>query len=160
MASHQRNSFKIPYAGIDRQNGLSILYGLRGDYSVIFGIQNPVLQYAADPDGFNNYHSLLLNLVKVLGEGYIVQKQDVFCRKRYQGKPAREFLQQKYHEHFEGREYAVLNTYLIITRQVKRNAFYVFDQKALNEFKQAVLKTNDLLTGAGIIIPKPHQANC
>jgi conjugation system TraG family ATPase len=150
MASHQKNSFELPYAGIDRVNGLSILYGLRGDYSVIFKIKNPVLQYAADPDGYNSYHNLLLNLVKILGEGHIIQKQDVFCRKQYKGKPAPEFLQQKYHEHFEGREYTAICTYLVITRQVKRNAFYVFDQKALNEFKQSVLKTNDLLTGAGI----------
>ena len=150
MASHQKNSFELPYAGIDDHNGLSLLYGLRGDYSVIFKIQNPVLQYAADPDGYNSYHGLLLNLVKILGEGYIIQKQDVFCRKQYKGKPAAEFLQEKYHEHFEGREYTAIYTYLIITRQVKRNAFYVFDQKALNEFKQAVLKTNDLLSGAGL----------
>jgi conjugation system TraG family ATPase len=150
MASHQKNSFELPYAGIDHHNGLSLLYGLRGDYSVIFKIQNPVLQYAADPDGYNNYHGLLLNLVKILGEGYILQKQDVFCRKEYKGKPAPEFLQEKYHQHFEGREYTAIYTYLIVTRQVKRNAFYVFDQKALNEFKQAVLKANDLLSGAGL----------
>lgn len=150
MASHQKNSFELPYAGIDRQNGLSLLYSLRGDYSVIFKIQNPVLQYAADPDGYNGYHGLLLNLVKILGEGYILQKQDIFCRKQYKGKPAAEFLQEKYHQHFEGREYTAINTYLIITRQVKRNAFYVFDQKALSEFKQAVLKANDLLSGAGL----------
>ncbi|MXV52009.1 TraG family conjugative transposon ATPase [Pedobacter sp. HMF7647] len=150
MASHQKNSFELPYAGIDQHNGLSLLYGLRGDYSVIFKIQNPVLQYAADPDGYNSYHGLLLNLVKILGEGYIIQKQDVFCRKQYKGKPAAEFLQEKYHEHFEGREYTAIYTYLIITRQIKRNAFYVFDLKALNEFKQSVLKTNDLLSGAGL----------
>ena len=150
MASHQKNSFELPYAGIDQHNGLSLLYGLRGDYSVIFKIQNPVLQYAADPDGYNSYHGLLLNLVKILGEGYIIQKQDVFCRKQYKGKPAAEFLQEKYHEHFEGREYTAIFTYLIITRQIKRNAFYVFDLKALNEFKQSVLKTNDLLSGAGL----------
>jgi conjugation system TraG family ATPase len=150
MAFHQKNSFELPYAGIDRHNGLSLLYGLRGDYSVIFKIQNPVLQYAADPDGYNSYHGLLLNLVKILGEGYILQKQDVFCRKQYKGKAAPEFLQEKYHQHFEGREYTAIYTYLVITRQVKRNAFYVFDQKALNEFKQAVLKANDLLTGAGL----------
>ena len=150
MAFHQKNSFELPYAGIDQHNGLSLLYGLRGDYSIIFKIQNPVLQYAADPDGYNSYHGLLLNLVKILGEGYIIQKQEVFCRKQYQGKAAPEFLQEKYHQHFEGREYTAIHTYLIITRQVKRNAFYVFDQKALNEFKQAVLKTNDLLSGAGL----------
>ncbi|WP_158826946.1 TraG family conjugative transposon ATPase [Mucilaginibacter lacusdianchii] len=150
MASHQKNSFELPYAGIDQQNGLHLLYGLRGDYSVIFRIQNPVLQYAADPDGYNHYHSLLLNLVKILGEGHILQKQDVFCRKQYHGQPADEFLQQKYHEHFAGREYTALTTYLVITRQVKRNAFYVFDQKALNDFKQAVLKTHDLLSDAGL----------
>lgn len=150
MASHQKNTFELPYAGIDQQNGLSLLYGLRGDYSVIFQIHNPVLQYSADPDGYSNYQSLLLNLIKILGEGHILQKQDIFCRKRYERKPSTEFLQEKYHEHFEGREYTSIITYLVITRQVKRNAFYVFDQKALNEFKQSVLKANDLLNGAGL----------
>lgn len=150
MASHPKNIFELPYAGIDELDGLSILYGLGGDYSVIFHIQNPVLQFSADPDGYNSYHNLLLNVVKIIGEGHIIQKQDIFCRRQYQGKPAPEFLQEKYHQHFEGREYTAISTYLIMTRQVKRGAFYVFDRKALNEFKQTVLKINDLLGSAGL----------
>lgn len=150
MASQQKNTFELPYAGIDNLQGLSILYGIRGDFSVVFQIQNPVLQYAADPDGFNSYHTLLLNLVKILGEGYILQKQDIFCRKQYKARPAAEFLQQQYNAHFDGREYSAIYTYVIITRQVKRNAFYVYDPKALNDFHQAVLKVNDLFSGAGL----------
>jgi len=36
----------------------------------------------------------------------------------------------------------------VITRQIKRGAFYVFDKKALNDFRQAVGKVVEILSGA------------
>lgn len=153
MQTHQKTAFKMPYAGIDPDDGQAVLYGERGDFSMIFQIRNPVLQYGADPDAYSAYHHLLLNMIKILGEGYIIQKQDVFSRQKYQPKPATEFLQQKYNEHFEGREYTSISTYLILTRQVKRGAFYVYDKKVLNDFHQHRSKIYDLLNGSGL---SPH----
>lgn len=150
MQTPQKTAFKMPYTGIDQDDGQAILYGDRGDFSMIFQIRNPALQYGADPDAYHAYHHLLLNIIKILGEGYLIQKQDVFFRKSYQGKPAKEFLQQKYNEHFNGREYTSISTYLVLTRQIKRGAFYVYDKKALNDFRRYKGKIYDLLGGAGL----------
>lgn len=156
MQTHRKTAFKMPYTGIDEDNGEALLYGERGDFSVIFHIRNPVMQYGADPEPYNTYHSLLLNLIKILGEGHIIQKQDVFSRNTYQGGTTTEFLQQKYNEHFHGREYTQIETYLTITRQVKKGAFYVYDPRMLLDFRQNIDKVHDLLSGAGM---QPQRLN-
>lgn len=140
----------MPYAGIDHFQGTAIFYSLNGDFSVIFQINNPVLQYGADVEPYNSYQQILLNIIKILGEGYIIQKQDVFSRLRYQGRAGKTFLQQQYNQHFQGREYTSIRTYLILTRQVKRSAFYVYSEKSLLEFLQQVSKIQDLLSGNGL----------
>lgn len=145
-----RLEFKLPYAGIEEISGLNILYGLAGDFSVVFSIENPVLIYSADPAAYQGFHLLLLNVIKILGEGYIIQKQDVFAKRRFASKAKTEPLQQKYDEHFLGREYIEHRTYLVITRQVKRNAIYVYDKKGLMDFISNITKVSELLKGASL----------
>jgi len=145
-----KQEFKLPYAGIEEISGLSVLYGESGDFSVILSIENPVLIYSADPAGYQAYHLLLLNVIKILGEGYIIQKQDVFAKRTFQPKVQIEPLQQKYDEHFSGREYIEHTSYLVITRQVKRRAMYVYDRKALLDFVSNIAKVCELLKGASV----------
>ncbi len=141
----------MPYVGIDHYQGMSILYGDRGDFSVVMRLTNPVLQYGADPEVYTVFQQVLLNVIKILGEGHIIQKQDVFIRRKYRPEPASEFLQQKYQEHFDGREYTEIRTYLTITRQVKKGAFYTYDRRVLVNFGQNMAKVFDLLMGAGLV---------
>ncbi|OOG19640.1 conjugal transfer protein TraG [Sphingobacterium sp. CZ-UAM] len=145
-----KSIFKLPYAGIDNYNGQHLLFSERGDFSAIFCLKNPATQYGANPAPYVAYHSLLLNLIKILGEGYIIQKQDIFSRKIFQGDINREFLQQKYDDHFHGREYTEITTYLTITRQVKKGTFYVYDPKTLADFALQMDKVYDLLLGAEV----------
>ncbi|WP_230383743.1 TraG family conjugative transposon ATPase [Pedobacter endophyticus] len=145
-----KSEFKLPYAGIEETCGLNILYGEAGDFSVVLSIENPVLIYSADPAAYQGFHLLLLNVIKILGEGYIVQKQDVFAKRKFIGKDKTEPLQQKYDEHFLGREYIEHSTCLVITRQVKRNAMYVYDKKALMDFISNIAKITELLKGASL----------
>ncbi|MCX2584831.1 TraG family conjugative transposon ATPase [Pedobacter sp. MR22-3] len=145
-----KQEFKLPYAGIEEIGGLSVLYGESGDFSVILSIENPVLIYSADPAGYQAFHLLLLNVIKILSEGYIIQKQDVFFKRTYQAKVQSEPLQQKYDEHFSGREYIEHSSYLVITRQVKRRAMYVYDRKALLDFVSNIAKVCELLKGASV----------
>ncbi|MCX2575731.1 TraG family conjugative transposon ATPase [Pedobacter sandarakinus] len=145
-----KQEFKLPYAGIEEIGGLSVLYGESGDFSVILSIENPVLIYSADPAGYQAFHLLLLNVIKILSEGYIIQKQDVFSKRTYQAKVQSEPLQQKYDEHFSGREYIEHSSYLVITRQVKRRAMYVYDRKALLDFVSNIAKVCELLKGASV----------
>src|ERR1700744_5974971 len=100
-----KSLFNIPYAGVDKTGEFDLLIGLNGEYSVIIKIINPVIRYSAYPAGYEEFHHLLINIVKVLGDGYILQKQDIISRSPYQAKPAAEYLQQKYNHHFNGREY-------------------------------------------------------
>lgn len=150
MASPRKNTFELPYAGIDDYEGLNLLYGTGGEYSVIFSIRNPVLQFMADPDGYNAYHQVLLNIIKIAGEGHILQKQDIFCRRKFIAGLTDDVMYQEYEQHFAGREFTFIQTYLVLTKQVKRGAFYTFDRKALNEFRLTVSKVQDLMTGAGL----------
>jgi len=150
MRRERKTAFRMPYAGIDIYNGLYILYGDKGDLSMLLHINNPVLQYSADPDAYASYQNLLLNIIKILGEGHIVQKQDVFIRRNYKPVAAEDFLQQKYHAHFEGREYTEIKTYLVITRQVRRGAFYTYNKKVLVDFFQNIHKIFELLSSAGL----------
>ncbi|MBD1395163.1 TraG family conjugative transposon ATPase [Mucilaginibacter glaciei] len=143
--------FNMPYAGVDKSGAYDLLIGMNGECSVIIRVINPVIRYAAYPAGYDEFHSLLINVVKVLGDGHILQKQDIISRSKWQGKPSGEYLQQKYNAHFEGRECLKTDTYLTITRQVKKGAFYVYDAKALRDFRQLISKVLDILPAPKVL---------
>lgn len=143
--------FNIPYSGVDHHGDYDLLIGLNGEFSVVIRMTNPVIRYSAYPVGYEEFHRLLINVVKVLGDGYLLQKQDIISRSAYHSLPATEYLQQKYNEHFDGRECLNVTTYLTITRQVKKGAFYVYDPKALTDFCQAVGKVIDLMPAAFVL---------
>ncbi|MFC0513146.1 TraG family conjugative transposon ATPase [Mucilaginibacter angelicae] len=143
--------FNIPYAGVDKSGEYDLLIGKNGECSVIIRIVNPVIRYSADPAGYDEFHHLLLNIVKVLGDGYIIQKQDIISRSAWQGKPATEYLQQKYNTHFEGRKHLQVATWITITRQVKKGAFFVYDAKMLRDFRQAVGKVLEILPSPEVL---------
>ncbi|NQD70003.1 TraG family conjugative transposon ATPase [Sphingobacterium shayense] len=150
MKKQNKNLFSLPYAGIDAHQGLSIITGTGGEMSVIIAITNPALQYEADTQSYLSFQHLLLNVIKTLGEGYIIQKQDVFVRRNYRPAESEEYLQQKYQQHFRGRIYTDVKTYLTITRQVKKGLFYSFSEKQLASFTLAVTKAYELLVGGGL----------
>jgi conjugation system TraG family ATPase len=143
--------FDIPYAGVDKSGEFDLLIGKNGECSVVIRIVNPVIRYAAYPAGYDEFHGLLLNIVKVLGDGYILQKHDVISRTAWEGPPAGEYLQQKYNAHFKGRECLRVETYLTITRQVKKGAFFVYDARVLRDFRQAAGKVLDLLPSGEVL---------
>lgn len=137
--------FNIPYAGVDKDGEYDLLIGLNGECSVVIQLVNPVIRYSAYPAGYEEFHHLLINVVKILGDGYLLQKQDIICRSPYKGPPATEYLQKQYNAHFDGRECLQVATYLTITRQVKKGVFYVYDGRVLRDFRQAVGKVLDIL---------------
>ena len=143
--------FNIPYAGIDHYNGYDLLIGLNGEFSAIISMTNPVIRYSAYPSGYEEFHHLLINIVKVLGDGFILQKHDIISRRAYQGKKGSAYLQQKYNQHFHGRDCMDVLTYLTITRQVKKGAFYVYDERALHGFIKAIGKVTELLPCANVL---------
>lgn len=143
--------FNIPYAGVDKDGECDLLIGVNGECSVVIQMVNPVIRYSAYPAGYEEFHHLLINVVKILGDGYLLQKQDIISRSPYKGPPANEYLQKQYNAHFDGRECLQVATYLTITRQVKKGAFYVYDGRVLRDFRQAIGKVLDVLPSANAL---------
>jgi len=146
----KKKVFELPYIGYSSTVGIDLLYTAAGDFSVIMQIENPVTLLCADERGYLNYHELLLKVIKIMGEGHLLQKQDVFIKRNYKRAESKEYLQQSYDAHFSGRRYHEIKTYLILTRQVDRGRFYVFDAKSLNAFSRTVFKILDLLNDSGL----------
>ncbi|AYL95320.1 TraG family conjugative transposon ATPase [Mucilaginibacter celer] len=143
-----KNMFNIPYAGVDKNDDYDLLIGLNGECSVVIRMENPVVRFSAYPAGYEEFHRQLINIVKILGDGYILQKQDVISRYPYQSQPVNEYLQKHYNAHFEGRECLEVRTYLTITRVVKKGAFYAYDAQMLTDFRHAVGKIVGILPPA------------
>nr|WP_068890421.1 TraG family conjugative transposon ATPase [Pedobacter panaciterrae] len=146
MKAH--NEFRMPYIGTDKYLDMDLLYGVNGEFSVVISLVNPVLQYSGSSEAYFEFHNLFTNVLKILGSGYLFQKQDVICKSVYPYRPAAEYLQDKYNRHFAGRLTTEVQTYLTITRQVKKGAFYTFDVRVLQEFHQAVAKVISVLEAA------------
>ncbi|MCX3263674.1 TraG family conjugative transposon ATPase [Pedobacter agri] len=146
----KKKVFELPYIGYSSTAGIDLLYTASGDFSVIMQIENPVTLLCADERGYLNYHELLLKVIKIMGEGHVLQKQDVFIKRNYKPAESKEYLQQSYDAHFSGRRYHEIKTYLVLTRQVDRGRFYVFDAKSLNAFSRTVFKILDLLNDSGL----------
>jgi len=143
-----KNLFNIPYAGVDQTGNLDLLIGQNGEFSAVISMINPVIRFSAYPEGYQEFHYLLINIAKVLGDGYILQKHDIISKTAYRSPSASEYLQQSYNEHFEGRECLRIQTYLTITKQVRKGSFYVYDPKSVISFGHAVNKVLDLLPSA------------
>jgi predicted MPP superfamily phosphohydrolase len=92
------------------------------------------------------YHSLLNQIVSTIGENRIIQKLDIFSKKRYSTEAAKEFLQQKYSQHFDGRIYKTIDTILLITDIIddktkkQKNKQYNFSDKNYKELREKCQK--------------------
>ncbi|RZK42650.1 MAG: conjugal transfer protein TraG [Pedobacter sp.] len=145
----KKKVFKLPYIGIGTHADYDLLYGQNGEFSVIVKMENPVLRYSGSSEAYDECHHLLLNLIKILGEGYVLQKQDVFSMSEYPYKEAGSYLQRKYNDHFQGRKMVQLDTFLVIIRKVKKGAFYVYDPKVLQDFFRDLAKILAVLHASG-----------
>lgn len=133
----KRKEFEKPIIKIKEElPGFHVIYNNSGSFSLIMKIENLSPQYAADPEHYENYHLLFGQLIKLLGDGYILQKTDIIASQKFSKKGAdtKDYLSKKYLEHFEGRIYKEIRTYLTITQEVAKGRFITFDAKALKEF--------------------------
>ena len=113
---------------------------------------NPVLRLCTDSERYMVFQDVLANIVQTLGEGYALQKQDIFCRQRYHRDVPEdaEFLTRSYFNYFEGREFTEITTYLIVTQEAQRGQFVQYDPKKWLDFHSKVAKVDDILTEKGI----------
>ena len=146
----QKKEFKTPYIGIDTDE-YGIIYTETGDYSVIINFNNSILQHSADIEEYYSFHSTFSNIIKTIGSGYTIQKHDIITRKVYQNEyETSDFLSKEHFKNFQGREYNYLQTNLVITKNVKRGAFYKYNKREFNRFKLTVAKVHDILSSNGL----------
>lgn len=154
----KKQIFDIPLIGYDygKDYGwdFDVLFGQYGNPIIGIGIKNIVEQYSADPDNYLNFHTVLNQVVSIIGEGRIIQKLDIFSKKRYTAETSNQFLQQKYSEHFDGRLFKTIETVLFFTDIVddklkKKNKPYDFSEKSYKELRDKCQKTWMLLQQSG-----------
>jgi conjugation system TraG family ATPase len=164
----KKQTFDLPYIGIDEGQLYLLLYTDNGDSSVVIEMMNPIIQYSADQDGYYEFHALMNNILKLLGAGYTIQKQDIFSKSKYQkpqgienganteGVKGIDFLEERYHQHFEGRIFTQITTHLVITQNVVKKGFFTQDNKRLTVFLKNITKIIELLNQRGL---KPKALN-
>lgn len=150
----KKHAFDIPFIGFDygRDFGwdFDVLFGQYGNPIIGIRIKNAVEQYSADPDNYLNFHTVLNQVVSIIGEGRIVQKLDIFSKKKYTAEYSNQFLQQKYSEHFDGRLLKTIETVLLFTDIVddklkKKMKHYHFSDKSYKELRDKCQKVLMLL---------------
>ena len=149
----KKKTFELPFIGYDygKDNkwNFDVLIGQFGNPIIGIKIKNNVEQYSADPDAYLNFHTILNQVVAIIGENHIVQKIDIFSRKKYTAENSNEFLQQKYSEHFNGRMFKTIDTILLFTDIVDQNTKknkYAFSEKEYKKLRDKCLKIFMLLT--------------
>jgi len=154
MATTKKQAFDIPFIGYDFGKDFNwdfdVLFGQYGNPIIGIRIKNIVEQYSADPDNYLNFHTVLNQVVSIIGEGRIVQKLDIFSKKKYSAEPSNQFLQQKYSDHFDGRLFKTIETILLFTDIVddklkKKNKPYNFNEKSYKELRDKCQKVFMLL---------------
>lgn len=148
---HGAKPFENLYAAIDGGGEWPVLYSRDGAASVVLAITNPAPLLTTDTVPYEGFHLVFRHLLDLLGEGYCIQKQDIFVRQRY-SHPAddAEFLTRSYYRYFEGREYTDIKTYLTITKQPAKSSFVQHDAKGEKDFRDRVRKAQDMLWDRGI----------
>ena len=155
MATTKKQAFDIPFIGYDYGKDFKwdfdVLFGQFGNPIIGIKIKNMVEQYSADPDKYLNFHTVLNQAVSIIGEGRIVQKLDIFSKKKYTAEPSNQFLQQKYSEHFDGRLFKTIETVLLFTDIVqdktkkKAGRTSAFSEKNYKELRDKCQKVFMLL---------------
>lgn len=147
MGKNKKKVFDGVYAQLQETDGNVVLFDTKGAPSVIFKLRNPILRLCTDADQYLAFHDVLSNIVQTLGEGYAIQKQDIFCRQKYHHdvEDGADFLTRNYFRYYEGREYTAITTYLIITQEPLKSHFVKFDPKSWLDFHAKVTKVADIL---------------
>ena len=145
IVSMKKSKFDALYSGLEDFKNYSVLYTAKGESSVVMQIQNGVEQYSADIDAYYAYNEFMTSIISIVGEGYAIQKQDIFSKQRFNKVLSgnEEYLSKEYFNYFNGREYTDIKTYLIITQESKKG-FFKYDKKKWIEFHQKIEKIQDL----------------
>lgn len=146
-----KKKFESPFIGVSIYDGITLLYSATGNYSALLRVENLAEQYCADPKLYELYHQTIGQIVKILGAGYIIQKTDIISKQTYKAKnTCKEYLDKKFFEHFNGRIYNTITTYLTITKEANKGRLFTYRKEDVAEFANRISKVIDALQNAKI----------
>jgi conjugation system TraG family ATPase len=138
--------FESPFIGTSIQDGITLLYSATGNYSSVLQIENLAEQYCADSKLYELYQQALGQIVKILGAGYIIQKTDIISKQTYRSTSShREWLDDKFFKHFNGRVFTCITTYLTITKENNKSRLFTFKEDEVKDFANKIAKVSDAL---------------
>jgi conjugation system TraG family ATPase len=138
--------FESPFIGTSIQDGITLLYSATGNYSSVLQIENLAEQYCADSKLYELYQQSLGQIVKILGAGYIIQKTDIISKQTYRSTSShREWLDDKFFKHFNGRVFTCITTYLTITKENNKSRLFTFKEDEVKDFANKIAKVSDAL---------------
>lgn len=143
----QKTKFKEPFIGTCEVGDITLIYSANSNFSSIIAMENLALQYNADPESYDDFHALFGQIIKLLGANYILQKTDIIANQQYKAaiSNSEDYLQRKYFEHYEGRTFKAITTYLTVTKVNHKGKFFSYDSKELKEFLNKIKKVLDAL---------------
>lgn len=159
--SKRAKIFEDIYFSVEDVENKGIIYTKKGDYSAVLEMENPIKKYSADTDSYYDFTTLMASVIRVLGEGYALHKQDVFVRKNFDMSRVaakkkkgskKAFLSEAYFRFFNGREYTEATTYLVITQKGKKGGIHTYDNSKWRDFLVKIQKVSDRL--------KSGEVNC
>lgn len=153
-----RSAFSLSYLGFDLASSTGASSDHRigpfGERTAGFFIQNPAPQWSCSEKIYQEAHGLFLQILQLLGEGYGMQKLDVFEREAFFSPEPEGVLQRSYQKHFAGRSFTAHSTYLLFFEHAYRKGSAVKFQKEIEksftEFSQKLEKIFLILKNAGL----------
>lgn len=135
-----------------KDSKIDILYSNDGNFSVVFSIENIAEQYSATGELYDATHFILMQIVKLLAEDYIIQKSDAVSTQTFNIPitDEQEYLTQKYYQHFNGRQYKRLDTWLTITKLKKSTKFFTYSEQEMTDFINKINKIKDIFLNNNI----------
>lgn len=138
-------TFELDYIGISEEEIHPIIYHKMGDYSTLFRITNSITQHSSRKELYYDYHSVMSNIVKILGEGFTIQKLDIITKRVFNvDTTGKDYLSQSYFNHFKGRSYRDTDTYFCITKNITKSTFYQFNQRDFDTFLKKIDKIYEI----------------
>jgi conjugation system TraG family ATPase len=95
-----------------------VIVSKRGEMTVGWEVSLPPM-CAMTEDGYEDMLEAFSSAVRSLGPGYIVHRQDIYLKDRYQGQSQDSYLGQSYERHFSGREHLGHWQYIFLTHALK-----------------------------------------
>ena len=129
----------------------------KGDYSRRSEDGEPVRKYSADTDSYYEFTSLMASVMRVLGDGYAIHKQDIFVRKQFdmssikgKNKDAKKrFLSDAYFRFFQ-RKKLHRGNHLSHHYPEGQSGLKAYDNNKWRDFNVKIQKVADRLKSGGI----------